>query len=86
MLFLRLLAPLGRFWVPFGPELDPEGVPKIVFLGIMLEKLWKQCVQKRYPKKHEIMIENWSENERAWEVKMSVSLDTCCKIDVFGYS
>ena len=32
------LAPLGRFWVPFWAELDPEGGPKIVFLGIILEK------------------------------------------------
>ena len=79
-----LLAPLGRFWVPFGPELDPEGVPKIVFLGIMLERLRKKGVQKRDPKKHEILIETWSQNERVWEVKTSVSLDTCCKIDVFG--
>ena len=31
-------APLGRFLVPFWAELDPKGGPKIMFLGIMLEK------------------------------------------------
>ena len=72
--------------MPFCPELDPEGVPKIVFLGIMLEKLRKKGVQKRELKKHEMLIENWSQNERAWEVKTGVSLDTCSKIDVFGDS
>ena len=28
----------GRYWVPFWAELDPKGGPKIMFLGIMLEK------------------------------------------------
>ena len=86
MFFSRLLVSLGQFWVPFCPDLDHEGVPKIVFLTIMLEKLRKKGVQKRELKKHEILIEIRSQNERVWEVKTSVSLDTCSKIDVFGDS
>ena len=57
-----------------------------MFLGIMLEKLRKKGVRKRDPKKHQILIEILSQNERVWEVKMSVSLGTCCKIKVFGES
>ena len=57
-----------------------------MFLGIMLEKLRKKGVRKRDPKKHQNLIEIWSQNERVWEVKMSVSLGTCCKIEVFGES
>ena len=80
------MAPLGRFGAQFGAELDPKGGPKIMFLGIMLEKLRKKGVRKRDPKKHQNLIEIWSQNERVWEVKMSVSLGTCCKIKVFGES
>ena len=57
-----------------------------MFLGIMLEKLRKKGVRKRDPKKHQKLIEIWSQNEKVWEVKMSVSLGTCCKIKVFGES
>ena len=80
------MAPLGRFWVPFWTQLDSKGGPKIMFLGIMLEKLRKKGVRKRDPKKHQNLIEIWSQNERVWEVKMRVSLGTCCKIKVFGES
>ena len=38
MFFSGFLAPLGRCRAPFWAELDPEGRPQIVFLGIMLEK------------------------------------------------
>jgi hypothetical protein len=41
-----------------GAILDPaksqEGVPKIMFLGIMLEKWWKKGVRKRDPKNNKI--------------------------------
>ena len=82
--FFNIFAPLARFWVPFWAELDPKGGPKIMFLGIMLEKWWKKGVRKRDPKKHQKLIEICSQNERVWEVKMSVSLGKCCKIMVFG--
>ncbi len=84
--FSRLLAPLGRFGAQFWTQLDSKGGPKIMFLGIMLEKLRKKGVRKRDPKKHQNLIEIWSQTERVWEVKMSVSLGTCCKIKVFGES
>ena len=80
------MAPLGRSWVPFWTQLDSKGGQKIMFLGIMLEKLRKKGVRKRDPKKFQNLIEIWSHNERVWEVKMSVSLWTCCKIKVFGES
>ena len=86
MFFSHLLVPLGRFWVPFWTQLDSKGVPKIMFLGIMLEKWRKKGVRKRDPKKHQNLIEIWSRNERVWEVKMSVSLGNCCKIAMFGVS
>ena len=86
MLFSRLLAPLGRFGVPFWTQLDSKGGAKIMFLSIMLEKLRKKGVRKRDPKKHQKMIEICSQNERVWEVKMSVSLGTYGKINVFGES
>ena len=57
-----------------------------MFLGIMLEKLQKKGVRKRDPKTHQNLIEIGSQNERVWEVKMSVLLGTCCKIKVFGES
>ena len=82
--FFIFLSPLGRFWAPFWTQLDPKGGPKIMFLGIMLEKWWKKGVRKRDPKKHQKLIEICSQNERVWEVKMSVSLEICCKIKVFG--
>ena len=40
-----LLAALGRFWVPFRPQLDPEWGGGIVLLDIMLED-----DEKRNPK------------------------------------
>ena len=48
--------------------------PEILFLGIILEQWRKKGVQKRDLKKHEILIENWSQNERIWEVKTSSQL------------
>ena len=80
------MGPLGRFGAHFWTQLDSKGGPQIMFLGIMLEKLRKKGVRKRDPKKHQNLIEIWSQNERVWEVKMSVSLGTCCKIKVFGES
>ena len=43
--------------VAFWTQLDPEEDPEIMFLGIMLEKLRKNGVQKRDPKKHQILLE-----------------------------
>ena len=50
-----------------------------MFLGIMLEKLRKKGVRKRDPKKHQKLIEVWSQNDRVWEVKISVSLGLVAK-------
>ena len=41
-------------------------------------------VQKRYPQKHEIRIENKFQNGLLGEAKPSVSPYTCFQIDVFG--
>ena len=41
MFFLSCLVPLGRFWVPFGVELGPKGVPNHFFryhVGTMIQK------------------------------------------------
>ena len=45
-----LLAPLGRFGVPFWDPVDFEGGPKTTFLAIMLEKNKKNEVQERFQK------------------------------------
>ena len=79
----------GVTWPILGAILDPagfQGGSRNHVLGIMLEKLRKKGVRKRDPKKHQNLMENLFQNERVWEVKMSVSLGTCCKIMVFGES
>ena len=46
-----------QIWVAFWIQLDPEGGPEIMFLGIMLQKLWKTGVQKQDRKKQQTLIE-----------------------------
>ena len=78
---------LADFGCHFGPSLIPRGGgPTIMFLGIMLKKWRKKGIRKRDPKKHQNLIEIWSQIGRVWEVKTSVSLGTCCKIKVFAES
>ena len=56
-----------RFWSPFWAPVDFEGVPKIAFLSIMLEKNEKKEVQERLQKKHEFSRN--IENARSWRCK-----------------
>ena len=36
--FPVFFARFDGFWAPLGPEVDPEGVPEIAFVGIRLGK------------------------------------------------
>ena len=85
MLFGGLFSPLVRFWAPFWTQLDPKGSPKIMFLGIMLENDEKM-VSENEIRKTSKFDRKFVQNEKVWDVKMSVSLGTCCKIKVFGES
>ena len=82
-------APFGATWPILGAILDPagsQGGSKNHVFGYHVGKMKKKGCPKTRPEKHQKLIENLFQNERVWEVKMSVSLGTCCKIKVFGES
>ena len=78
--FLDIAAKILDFGRHFGRPLAPGGVPKPHLSGKFLEKTRKNEVLEPFLKKHEILMENQCENERAGRVKTSVSLDTSFKI------
>ena len=72
-----------------GAILDPagfQGGSKNHVFGYHVGKMTKKGCPKTRPEKYQNLIENLFQNERVWEVNMSVSLGTCCKIKVFGVS
>ena len=77
---------LADFGCHFGPSWIPRGVQKSCFWVSCWKNYEKRESENETRQKHQNLIEILSQNERVWEVKMSVSLGTCCKIKVFGES
>ena len=79
MLFLVVLAPLGRFWEPLRPNWIPKGSRNRYF-GSSSEKKAEKKVSKTRPQK------TWAFNRKllpkwmASEVKVCVWQTTCCKV------
>ena len=48
--FWSLLAPLGRFWAPFGAQLGAKGLPKSSFWAPSRTKISKNEVQNEASK------------------------------------
>ena len=78
--FGTLLAPLGGFRAPFWRPLDFEGVPKSIIFVQDQHKSSKNGHQERCQKKHEIMMENWCENEVPWDVTKSFRIIIFCNL------
>ena len=79
----KFWSTFGATWSIWGSILAPSGFwrgPKIhVFLQDQ-HKSSKNGHQERCQKKHEIMMENWCENEVPWDVKKRFSHYTCCNL------
>jgi hypothetical protein len=56
--FFNMLAPLGRFWAPFWPPSDFEGVPKSHFCAKDQHKMRKNEVPEGDSEKHNILMRN----------------------------
>ena len=53
MLFMNVLAPLGRFWIQLWRPLDFEGIPKPTILVKKQNKITKKGVQEAVLKKYD---------------------------------
>ena len=79
-------TPWGDFGRHFGPHWVPKGVPKSQIFAENQHKIRKNEIQECVWKKHEMLMKIRCQNERLWEAKTCVSLDTCRKIGGFGGS
>ena len=85
-LFLPAFGATRRIWGAILDRAGFKGGSKNHVFGYHVRKMMKKGCPKTRPEKHQNLIENLFQNERVWEVKISVSLGICYKIKGFGES